>query len=89
MKTLAIEIPEDILFELKIPKQRWGIELRKELALQLYRENLLPFGHARRLAGMTKIEFHDLLGERQIPRHYDVEDYETDLENLEKWGEKS
>ena len=47
MKTLAIEIPEDILFELNIPKQRWGIELRKELALQLYRENLLPFGHAR------------------------------------------
>ena len=31
MKTLAIDIPEDILFELKIPKQRWGIELRKEL----------------------------------------------------------
>ena len=53
MKTLAIEIPEEILFELKIPRQRWGIELRKELALQLYRENLLPFGHARRLAGMT------------------------------------
>lgn len=48
MKTLAIDIPEDILLELKIPKQRWGVELRKELALQLYRENLLPFGHARR-----------------------------------------
>ena len=55
MKTLAIEIPEDILLELKIPKHRWGIELRKELALQLYRENVLPFGHARRLAGMTNI----------------------------------
>ena len=58
MKTLAIEIPEGILFELKIPKQYWGIELRKELALQLYRENLLPFGHARRLAGMTNTAFY-------------------------------
>ena len=86
MKTLALEIPEEVLFELKIPKQRWRVELRKELALQLYRENLLSFGNARRLAGMTKRDFHDLLGERQIPRHYDVEDYETDLENLAKWG---
>ena len=77
MKTLTIEIPEDILFELKIPKQRWRAELRKELALQPYRENLLSFGHARRLAGMTKIDFHDLVGERQIPRHYDLEDDET------------
>ncbi len=60
MKTLALEIPEEVLFELKIPKQRWRIELRKELALQLYRENLLSFGNARRLAGMTKRDFHDL-----------------------------
>ncbi len=85
MKTLAIEIPEEILFELKIPKQRWSSELRKELALQLYRENLLSFGNARRLASMTKIDFHYLLGERHIPRHYDIEDYETDLENLEQF----
>lgn len=85
MKTLAIEIPEEILCELRIPKQRWRVELRKELALQLYRENLLSLGNARRLAGMTKIDFHNLLGERHIPRHYDIEDYETDLENLEKW----
>ncbi len=88
MKTLNIEIPEEILLELKIPKQRWSAELRRELALQLYRENLLSFGNARRLAGITKMDFHNLLGERQIPRHYDMEDYETDLENLEQWGEK-
>jgi predicted HTH domain antitoxin len=86
MNRVAIEIPETILFELKIPRQRWKAELQKELALQLYRENLLSLGNARRLAGMTKLEFHDLLGERHIPRHYDIEDYETDLENLEKWG---
>ena len=86
MKTVAIEIPETIVFQLKIPKQRVQVELRKELALQLYRENLLSFGNARRLANMTKLEFHELLGERQILRHYDVEDYEKDLENLAKWG---
>lgn len=85
MKTIAIDIPEEILFDLKIPQARWHAELRKELALQLYREKLLSLGNARRLAGMTKLEFHFLLGERQIPRHYDLEDYRKDVENLEKW----
>ena len=82
MKTLSIEIPEEILSELKIPKQRWSAELHKELAFQLYRENLLSFGNARRLDGITKMGFHNLVGERQIPRHYDLEDDEIDLENL-------
>ena len=85
MKMIALEIPEEILFDLKIPKERWDTELRKELALQLYRERLLSLGNARRLAGLTKLEFHFLLGERQISRHYDLEEYRKDLENLEKW----
>jgi len=85
MKMIALEIPDEILFDLKIPKERWDTELRKELALQLYRERLLSLGNARRLAGLTKLEFHFLLGERQIPRHYDLEEYRKDLENLEKW----
>jgi len=85
MKMIALEIPEEILFDLKIPKERWDTELRKELALQLYRERLLSLGNARRLAGLTKLEFHFLLGERQIPRHYDLEEYRKDIENLEKW----
>ena len=85
MSTITIEIPEEIVFDLKIPKDRWNIELRKELALQLYRERLLSFGNARRLAGMEKIDFHYLLGERKIPRHYDIEDYEQDMETLKEW----
>jgi predicted HTH domain antitoxin len=85
MKTLAIEIPEEVMVAVKIPRNRWETELKKELALQLYRENLISFANAHRLAGMTKIEFHYLLGERKIPRQYDVEDYEKDLENLAKW----
>ena len=85
METVSIEIPEDILFDLKIPKNRWDAEWKKELALQLYRERLLSFGNARRLAGMNKIDFHFLLGQRQIPRHYYLDDYRKDLETVEKW----
>ncbi len=85
MKTIAIEIPEDILKSTPIPEEQWETGLKIELALQLYRDRWLSFANARRLAGLSRIEFHYLLGERQIPRHYDIEDYRQDLENLKKW----
>ncbi len=89
MKTLTLDIPEDILVSIKIPRNRLKTDLRRDLAIQLYRENLISFANAHRLADMTKIEFHYLLGERQISRQYDVEDYEQDLENLAQWREIS
>lgn len=86
MKTITLTIPEELLMDVKIPRQRWQADLKRELALQLYRENMISFANAHRLAEMSKVEFHYLLGEREIPRQYDTEDYEKDLENLFKWS---
>ena len=72
----------------KIPCQHLKKELMNELALQLYREGIVSFANARRLADLSKIEFHYLLGERHIPRQYDVSDYENDLENLGAWRDR-
>ncbi len=72
----------------KIPCQHLKKELMKELALQLYREGIVSFANARRLADLSKIEFHYLLGELHIPRQYDVSDYENDLENLGAWRDR-
>jgi predicted HTH domain antitoxin len=85
MRSHSISLPEDILRSAKIPKSQWDAVLKRELALQLYREGILTFANARRLAGMEKLDFHMLLGERQIPRQYDIEDYEQDLANLQAW----
>jgi len=82
---LTLDIPKEVLISVKIPRNRLKTDLRRELALQLYRENMISFANAHRLAEMTKIEFHYLLGERQIPRQYDQEDFEKDLENLAQW----
>ena len=82
MKTLSLEIPEELLISFKVPRQHWKNELKKELAIQLYREGLISFGNARRLAEMSKWDFHDLLGSRKIPRQYDVEDVEEDLKTI-------
>ena len=43
MKTLAIEIPEQFLISAKIPRNHLEADLKRELALQLYRENMISF----------------------------------------------
>ncbi len=81
----VIEIPEEIAASIKLPKHRLNGELVKELALQLYRERMISFANAHRLAGMSKVAFHHLLGDRQIPRHYGEDAYEQDLDALTEW----
>lgn len=85
MRTVTLDIPEEVLIAVKIPRNRLQTGLKRELAIQLYRENMISSANAHRLAGMSKLEFHYLLGERQISRQYDIEDYEKDLENLAQW----
>jgi len=83
MGIINIEIPEDILYHARI-KGDLRSELKKELAIHLYEENILSLGNAIRLSGLSFMEFHHLLGERKIPRHYEISDVEKDFENIEK-----
>ena len=36
MKTIPIEIPEEIMVALKMPRKQWESGIKKELALQLF-----------------------------------------------------
>jgi predicted HTH domain antitoxin len=85
MKDVTLTLPGAALQRAKIPRQRLQRELKKELALQLYREGLIAGFGACSLADIEKADFQDLLGQRGIPQQYDVEDYEQDLENLAAW----
>lgn len=85
MKDLALTIPGDVLANAKIPRARMESELKKELALQLYREGIVSGFGACRIAGIEKSELQYLLGERGIAQHYDVEHYEQDLEAVAEW----
>ncbi len=83
MRSINIEIPEDIFYHAKI-KGDLRDELKKELAIHLYEEKILSLGNAIKLSGLSFMEFHHLLGERKIPRHYEISDIEKDVENIEK-----
>jgi len=86
MKGLVLEIRGDLAEALRVPPEEQVARLRRELAVRLYQKGLLSFGKARELAGMTKWEFHLLLGEEGIVRRYDVEELQEDLKTLEALG---
>ncbi len=86
MKEIVLEIPGDVVEALRVPPAEQMARLRRELAVRLYQKGLVTFGKARELAGMTKWEFHLLLGEEGIVRRYDLEELEADLKTLEALG---
>jgi predicted HTH domain antitoxin len=79
MAQLTIAIPAEVHQALRLPPDDVESELRKELAVALYARGILPFGKARLLAGMSVSEFAELLGARQVARHYSEEDLQLDL----------
>jgi len=76
--SLVLEIPDSIEEALRLPRSQQLGELFKELAVALYARNLLSFSKALELSKLDRLEFGRLLGERQVARHYDVEDLERD-----------
>ena len=76
----SIDLPSDVLDAIAAPPEDREPIVRQELAVSLYREEYLSFGKARELAGLSKAEFHRLLGERGVERHYAEEDLTLDIE---------
>ncbi len=74
-----LEIPEDVLTSIKIPKKELEKALKIDLAVALYQKEAISLGKARKLAGMSKWEFLEELSKRKIPRHYTEKELEEDL----------
>ena len=79
---ISIEIPGEVVHAARMTSQ----ELRRELAISLFQQGKLSFGKARELADMTIWAFQHLLASREIPVHYDVDEYEKDLITLKELG---
>jgi predicted HTH domain antitoxin len=78
--SLHLDIPESITSSLRLPAPEMEPRLRAELAVALYGQGILPFGKASELAGVSRYGFADLLGRREIPRHYTEQELAQDLE---------
>jgi predicted HTH domain antitoxin len=80
MKPLVLEIGPDVLEAVRLPPDRVADELRREFAVFLVREGLLPRAKARLLAGMERLEFDDLLARRRVAWEGTADDVFDDVE---------
>ena len=79
---MSLVIPEEILTTTRMSEA----EMRQEIAIMLFQKEKLTLAQASRFARKNRIAFQHLLANRQIPIHYDVEDFEQDIENLREMG---
>ncbi len=76
VKRIVIEVPEG----LRVPPGELEERLRIELALRLYEKGIASLGQARRIAGLSKWDFLELLAKEGISIHYGEEELQEDLE---------
>jgi len=84
-KRVVIDVPEG----LRIPPGELEERLRIELALRLYEKGIASLGQARRIAGLSKWDFLELLAREGIPLHYGEEELREDLEVAKKLARKT
>ncbi|MCB0517535.1 MAG: UPF0175 family protein [Lewinellaceae bacterium] len=75
---MVIDIPNQVMEQIHMTPE----QLRLELAVYLYEKKRLTMGQAKRLAGLGQIAFQKELAKRDVYIHYDMKDFEKDLENL-------
>lgn len=68
METLRVEldVPRDLLGALNVSEKELEPQLKKLIALELFREERISSGKAAKLLGISKAEFIDLLDEHGI-----------------------
>lgn len=79
---MSLMISDDLLQSARMTEA----EMAVELAVLLFQKEKLSLGQASHLAGLDLVDFQRLLGSRRIPIHYDVAEFEEDLETLRRLG---
>ncbi|MGK7905317.1 MAG: UPF0175 family protein [Hormoscilla sp.] len=79
---MNLVIPEDIIRSTKMSED----ELQLELAIALYKQDLISSGKVRAWTGLTVLEFQHELAKRGLCINYDVEDFEADVKTLQSLG---
>ncbi len=79
---MSLVIPDEIVQATGMSSE----QLLQEFALLLYQKEKLTLAQAAYMAGMNRIEFQQLMSSKDIPIHYDIHDFEADLETLRRLG---
>ena len=83
VKQVVIEVPEN----LRVPPSELEERLRIELALRLYEKGIASLGQARKITGLSKWGFLELLAREGIPLHYGEKELREDLQVIRRFME--
>ncbi|GAP99269.1 UPF0175 family protein [Leptolyngbya sp. NIES-2104] len=61
-------------------------DLRQEVAIALFQQDRVSLGSASKIAGMHVMDFQKLISDRGICIHYDVEEFQQDVQHLQERG---
>lgn len=64
-------------------------DIKLEMAIILFRNQLYSLGKASEFAGLHPSQFQQELAKRQISVHYDVADYQQDIDTLNNYKDSS
>ena len=84
MKNVTIELPEEVFNKARIDLKSASEEVRRLIALELYRERKISMSRAAEIAGMPLSEFISLSSSKEISIYYTIEDLEKDREIAKK-----
>ena len=75
MCNIAIDIPNEVLYDTKMDKKETVDYIKKQVALVYYVKNGVSLGYCAEIAGMSKSDFIKFLGENGISIfHFDNEE---------------
>jgi predicted HTH domain antitoxin len=82
-KKLQIDLPSDILLTLNESEDRLKQRITTLLAIQLYEEGKVTVGKASQIAGVSRLDFENLLAEKKISiSTLELEDVMNDVQKL-------
>lgn len=82
---IEIEIPEEILANLKQSTDEFKKDLKLTMAVELYKKGKLSLGKATELSGFSKMGFIDMLNYRGEPVfNYTDDEIDMEIQNIKK-----
>jgi len=84
MQSISLEIPPEIVTQIKLPPKRAQRVLMEELVLRLYEEGIISAGQGAYLLKMDRLAFERFMAEHCIAIHCDIEELDQDISHLDQ-----
>jgi predicted HTH domain antitoxin len=85
---IEIDLPQDILFAMKVYERPEEVKnkMKTALALLLFQERVISLGKAAELADMNRVKFLEVLAEHGLPAYeYGEKDFNRDQRGIAKY----